>query len=445
MKKQGKVKFCVKKIKQGVAVVLSMVMLFCLMADAGIMPVKASDSYKTEITGAALLLRYNNKSYTGDFYNLKLNDTNSYYVWDGAEWPGGIVKEDKTIPELVTFSIPQWSIANTAVAKFGADMGNNRETYLEWSEGYVQLLPVSEGQTTLTWSVGDLTKTVTIYVRKELATGLALNSGTTVTLDGKGKTSQISTTVYPATACQDCKYVSANPEVATVNEKGLIKAVGEGTARITITALGGNGISSRAVTVTVKAGTKEPETPDDPSDKETQKITTGKTSYTKAYGSKAFSLNAKTDGDGVLTYKSSNKKVVKVSAAGKVTITGTGKADITITASSTEKYQEAVRKVTVTVKPKKASLKKASAKKASLKITWAKDAKASGYQLVLATDSKFKKNKKTINIKSYKTVSTTVKKLKPKTTYYIKIASYKTVNGKKINGAYSKVLKCKTK
>lgn len=185
--------------------------------------------------------------------------------------------------------------------------------------------------------------------------------------------------------------------------------------------------------------------PGTPVEKAVQTIT-AKTSYTKIYGNKAFSLDAKTNGDGQLTYATSNKKVVTVSGTGKVTIKGTGKAVITITAAETDAYKAAELKVTITVKPKKATLSKLTSKKKSqVTVKWKKDSKASGYEITLATDKKFKKNKKTVLVKSYKKTSATVKKLKSKKTYYVRIRSYKTVNGKKVYGAYSKVLKIKVK
>ncbi len=186
------------------------------------------------------------------------------------------------------------------------------------------------------------------------------------------------------------------------------------------------------------------ELPPEP-EKQEQIITVIK-SWTKTYGNKAFNLNAKSNGDGVLTYQSSNTKVVKVNSKGKVTIKGTGKATITIEAPETEQYKAVTQKVTITVKPKQASIKKLSSpKKKTLKLTWKKDSKASGYQIVIATDKKFKKNKKVITVKSYKTVSKTITKLKSKKTYYVKIRSFKTSGKTKIYSTYSKVKKIKVK
>ena len=56
-----------------------------------------------------------------------------------------------------------------------------------------------------------------------------------------------------------------------------------------------------------------------------------------------------------------------------------------------------------------------------------------------------KKNKKTVTIKKQKTTKTTVKKLKAKKKYYVRMRTYKIVNGKKVYSAWSKIKTVKTK
>ena len=50
-------------------------------------------------------------------------------------------------------------------------------------------------------------------------------------------------------------------------------------------------------------------------------------------------------------------------------------------------------------KPNKTSIKKSKAKKGSVELTWSKTKGVKGYEIQLATDKKFKKNKKTVTIK----------------------------------------------
>ncbi len=123
--------------------------------------------------------------------------------------------------------------------------------------------------------------------------------------------------------------------------------------------------------------------------------------------------------------------------------TKTGKA--TLYVKGTGNYSGTITK-TFIIYPKKQKISSAkSSSKKKMTIKWTKDSKASGYQIVYATNSKFTKGKKTITIKSYKTYKKTIKSLKSKKTYYVKVRAYKTVSGKKYYGSYSSYKKVKVK
>ncbi len=96
-------------------------------------------------------------------------------------------------------------------------------------------------------------------------------------------------------------------------------------------------------------------------------------------------------------------------------------------------------------KPKSTNTKKIKAAKKAILVTWKKVSGVKGYQVQVATDKKFKKNKKTVNIKKQKTTKTTIKKLKAKKKYYVRVRTYKIVNGKKVYSSWSKVKSVKTK
>ena len=185
----------------------------------------------------------------------------------------------------------------------------------------------------------------------------------------------------------------------------------------------------------------KPQTPSQPKE---QKISYTK-SYTKAYGSKAFNLNAKvTTGKGKLSYKTSDKKVATVGTSGKVTIKGTGICKITITAAATTGYKAKSVTVTLTVKPKKAvisSVKPVKGKKLTVK--WKKDTMATGYEIQCSLTKNFKKIAAKATIKKVKTTSTTLSKLTKGKKYYVRVRAYKNakVSGKtkKICGDWSKV------
>ena len=91
--------------------------------------------------------------------------------------------------------------------------------------------------------------------------------------------------------------------------------------------------------------------------KAAQKVKVKKTRYTKMYGDKKFRLKAKrVKGKGKLVYKSSNRKAVRVSSKGVVTIRKVKKAKkvkIRIYAAATRNYKKSpVKTVTIKVYPK---------------------------------------------------------------------------------------------
>ena len=98
-----------------------------------------------------------------------------------------------------------------------------------------------------------------------------------------------------------------------------------------------------------------------------------------------------------------------------------------------------------TEKPATVKVNKTQAKKKALAVYWNKIADVSGYQIQVATDKKFKKNKKTVTIAKQNASKKTVKKLKAKKKYYVRVRTYKVVNGKKVYGKWSKIKSVKTK
>lgn len=95
-------------------------------------------------------------------------------------------------------------------------------------------------------------------------------------------------------------------------------------------------------------------------------------------------------------------------------------------------------------KPAKTKVQKISAGKKSITAQWKKVAGVSAYQVQIATNKKFSKNKKTFKV-SKKSTKVKIKKLKAKKVYYVRVRSYKKVNGKKVYSKWSTVRKVKTK
>lgn len=89
------------------------------------------------------------------------------------------------------------------------------------------------------------------------------------------------------------------------------------------------------------------------------------------------------------------------------------------------------------------SVKNLKGKKA--KVTWAKKANVDGYQVQVATNSKFTKNKKAKTISGSSVRNYTFTKLKKDKTYYVRVRTYKICNGKKYYSNWSSAKKVKIK
>ena len=163
-------------------------------------------------------------------------------------------------------------------------------------------------------------------------------------------------------------------------------------------------------------------------------VTLSKTAFT--YNGKVRKPSITEVGDGTLkpgtdyTLKWSDKSSRNV---GTYSVTVTGKGNYT--GDVTAMY---------TIDPKGTSLKKLTKAKKAITVKWKKQAmkmsksRITGYQIRLATDSKFTKNKKTVKVKGYKKVARKIGNLKGGKKYYVKIRTYKTINGETIYSAWSR-------
>lgn len=225
-------------------------------------------------------------------------------------------------------------------------------------------------------------------------------------------------------------YSSSDAKIVSVDVEGNVTPLKAGTATITVKASAKNYKDATAsVNVTVI--------------KKVLNVT--KTSVTKTEGNKAFSLGVKTNVKATVTYKTSNKNVATVDKKGKVTVKGPGRAVITVTGKASGRATETV-KITVTVKPSaKLSAKATALKGKKAQVTWKRNKKATGYQIVVATDKSFKNVVKTVNIKKNKTVKTSVKGLKKGKKYYVRVRSYKKASGGNVYSSWSKAKPVKAK
>ena len=250
---------------------------------------------------------------------------------------------------------------------------------------------------------------------------------------------------------------SSNTAVATVSSSGKIKALKPG--KTTIKATMSHYILKK--TITVPCG-------DDHSYKQIDltKATTskngsikykcsacGKTKTTTVYRIKTVKLSATT-----LTYNGKVRKpTVKVTNSKGKTISskyytvtypeGCKKvSSYKVKIKFTGRYKGTVYR-TFKINPPKTYVTDLDGKSKAFKVKWKKKtAQTSGYQIRYSTSSTFKtKYTKTVKVKGYNHSYKTIKNLKADKKYYVKVRTYKIVNGKYYYSAWSKKKTVRTK
>ena len=188
----------------------------------------------------------------------------------------------------------------------------------------------------------------------------------------------------------------------------------------------------------------KPVTPQEPTVSNVN-LSVGRKTVKVAYAKKTLNLNIKAEKGASVSVKSANKKVISIDKKKRAVICGTGKTEITVTASLKGK-KTTVLKIPVSITPIRQSvLALKSSKSRQMIVSWKKDTRAAGYQVMYSTDKKFRKNVKTVNIKKYKTTHCTVKKLARNKRYYVRVRSYKKVSGGKLYGSWSSTKNVKIK
>ena len=307
--------------------------------------------------------------------------------------------------------------------------------------------PSKTGTQVQTFNISVLNEDLKIYARKKVNS----NSASFITVGSKGSyifgivnkfynNEEPSNQIYSEGVASDFTFSSNNPNVIKINSDGTFNAVAKGTATVTI-ALKNNPSVKYFENITVKL---EPE-----------KIT-----GFKAQNQKKNTLEITWDvqyiGDKyeVYMYNSKKKKYKKLgtipSNVGKVYNIESGttyKFKVRALRYVNGKpyygpYSDILKTTTATEKTKITKLKKAKKK---LTVNWKKISKATGYQIQVATDKKFTKNLKSINISKNKTTSKKVKKLKSKKKYYVRVRTYRKVAGKKVYSGWSSVKNVKIK
>ena len=149
-------------------------------------------------------------------------------------------------------------------------------------------------------------------------------------------------------------------------------------------------------------------------------------------------------------------RIIKPKKAGTLTITGTIYRNGQFFRDFKKSYKvegntPSPTPVNKPTKPAKVTVKKTTLKSAKnakgkkLVVQWKKNTAGNGYQIQYSTSKKFAKGNKTKTISKNKTTSYTIKKLKKKKTYYVRIRTYKKVSEKTYYSEWSSVKKVKIK
>ena len=169
-------------------------------------------------------------------------------------------------------------------------------------------------------------------------------------------------------------------------------------------------------------------------------ITVGTASITKVYSTskRTYAIGAEALG-GDIAY-SSNKMDVQVTADGKVTIGAgfLGKAIITITAEGSN-YKTATKKVPIVVNPTMTCITGLTSPKAGqVLVTYKKNTIGTGYQIQLSLNKDFAPS---VNawVTSNTTLTRKIGSLKKGQKYYVRIRTYKLVNGVKYYSKWSAI------
>ena len=140
-------------------------------------------------------------------------------------------------------------------------------------------------------------------------------------------------------------YSSDNLGVATVDNTGKVTIHGAGNAVITATAAATDGFEETSASYTLNVA------------KKSQTISFAQSSISKFTGAEPFSVTATlTDGDGTITYSSSNQSVATVDNNGVVTVVGVGDAIITATASETASFARTTASYSLNVRKREQTI-----------------------------------------------------------------------------------------
>lgn len=175
------------------------------------------------------------------------------------------------------------------------------------------------------------------------------------------------------------------------------------------------------------------------------KVTAAKTvtvKWNKANKANSYNVQRKIGSKAWATIKSGLKTTSYVDKTAKTGGTYSYRVVAKNTAGSATSDAKTVKVMAYTKKPVVKTAKAESKKKTLTVALKSKITNASGYQIKVGTNKKVTKGTKTVKVKGTKT---TIKKLKSKKVYYVKVRAYQKVGSKTYYGAWSKVKKASNK
>ena len=221
-------------------------------------------------------------------------------------------------------------------------------------------------------------------------------------------------------------FSSSNTAVAAVDKNGLITARKVGTAKITVTSSATSDFNKASKTLTINI------------------VPAATASLTADNQAKGIKLTwKKVDGaNGYHVYRDSTR-IKTITSGGTVTYTDTAantngtKYTYKIVAKASTGNSTLSKSLTTyrVAQPAVKTLTNSSSKK--MTVTWAKNARATGYQIQYSTDSGFKSGNNSVNVSNVSTVSKVIGSLSKGKTYYVRIRTYKTAGSKNYWSAWS--------